>query len=89
MMVLWRGILKRIAFISDLEARVSTRQFEVSDPSKIDRIETVGRAFIAGYNAAIANSSLDELQEALEKTQAYSRGFAYEGASMDLRSSIS
>jgi hypothetical protein len=79
---LWAQIRTRFVSIPEGEVLVATRGFEVKDPSKVERLETIGRAFVDGYNAALASSDPGELRGALERAPPSLQGFAYEGASM-------
>lgn len=70
--------------ISPRQAEFSIRGFRPAEAARRDRLETAGRSFIAGYNAAIATgqgtaaiAQLAEFPEAL-------RGFVVEGAAMGL-----
>ncbi|MCR9122575.1 MAG: DUF1702 family protein [Phyllobacteriaceae bacterium] len=87
----WRGSLSvRLAGLSDDEASFSKRGFAVSDPQRRDRLEGVGRAFIAGYNLALVRANLpasvplQPLTAELETIAPALRGFAHEGAAMGL-----
>lgn len=79
-----RRVRRMILGISPREARVSRRGFRCTDASVADRLERIGRTFIAGTDAALAagdpeavSSSLDAIDMNLEL-----RGFAFEGAAM-------
>ena len=81
---LWADLRRRLVSIPNREVLVSTRGFEVGDPAKVERLESIGRAFVRGYNAAVASSDPDELHSAVETHPLPLKGFAYEGASMGL-----
>jgi enediyne biosynthesis protein E3 len=70
--------------ISPREAEFSVRGFSATDPARQDRLETVGRSFVAGYNAAIATGQGDAALEQLAEFPEALRGFVVEGAAMGL-----
>jgi enediyne biosynthesis protein E3 len=78
------ALRKRLVSIPDREVLVATRGFDVTEAATVRRLEDIGRAFVAGYNTAVASTDLSELQGALESYRHSLRGFAYEGASMGL-----
>jgi hypothetical protein len=51
-------------------------------PATRSRLEEVGRAFVHGYRAALADDKADALERALAPVDGELRGFAYEGAAM-------
>lgn len=81
---LWASLRKKVVSIQDREALVSTRGFVVSSAAKADRLESIGRVFLSGYNAAVGVEDLHDLKRELEAAPPAFRGFAYEGASMGL-----
>lgn len=70
--------------ISPREAEFSVRGFRSTDPARRDRLETVGRSFVAGYNAAIAAGCGEAAVEPLAEFREELRGFVVEGAAMGL-----
>jgi hypothetical protein len=63
---------------------VSRRGFRVDDAAVADRLESIGRAFVTGYHAALETPRPAPLAGRLERLDAELRGFAYEGAAMGL-----
>ena len=70
--------------ISPDETRFDRRGFPLADPAVRKHLETAGRNFIDGYNAALAKPQADELAAVLDDVEAMFRGFAFEGAAMAL-----
>jgi hypothetical protein len=70
--------------ISPREADFSTRGFRAAPPERRVRLETVGRSFIAGYNAAIATADGEAAIAGLPEYPEALRGFVVEGAAMAL-----
>lgn len=70
--------------ISPREAEFPVRGFQSTSPARRERLETVGRSFIAGYNAAIATGQGDSVVEQLPEFPEALRGFVVEGGAMGL-----
>ncbi len=70
--------------ISPQQALFSTRGFRPTDAARRERLEAVGRCFIAGYNAAIATGQGTAALAQLAGYPAALRGFVVEGAAMGL-----
>jgi enediyne biosynthesis protein E3 len=68
--------------IPDREATVERRGFACHDSAKRAHLEAIGRTFLAGYRAAIADRRPEVLAPRLESAPEGLRGFAYEGAAM-------
>jgi hypothetical protein len=73
------------------EASFVVRGFYPSRPAKREHLETIGRTFIRGYNAALEAQSASDPRQFVDTVGAELRGFAAEGASMGvaIRSSLS
>jgi hypothetical protein len=71
----------RVLGIDPTEASFARRGFTSSDPDTRSRLELVGRTFIHGYRAGLAET---ELTLRLDSVESELRGFAYEGAAMAL-----
>ncbi|MEM9553193.1 MAG: DUF1702 family protein [Acidobacteriota bacterium] len=77
--------LGRLVFgMSEREVLYSQRGFEPDEAGVYRRLEGVGRAFLAGYHAALEESSTALLTDRLESMEPERRGFTYEGAAMGL-----
>lgn len=76
---------RRLLDIPDRATRVSERGFRVSDPAMRERLEAIGRSFVAGYRSALEVDEAVELDGPLSEVEATLRGFAVEGAAMALR----
>jgi hypothetical protein len=77
--------LRRAIFgISPREAEFSTRGFRATEAARRERLETVGRSFIAGYDAAIAAAKSEAAIADLPEFPDELRGFVVEGAAMGL-----
>jgi len=70
--------------LSDQEATFSRRGFHNGDPVLRSRLESAGRTFISGYNAALSVSKIAALERRLEHIEEELRGFAFEGAATAL-----
>ncbi|MEX0611697.1 MAG: DUF1702 family protein [Pirellulales bacterium] len=77
-------IRHRLFRISPDETKFDRRGFPRADPVVQHHLETAGRNFIDGYNAALAKPQAGELAAVLSKVDAMYRGFAFEGAAMAL-----
>jgi enediyne biosynthesis protein E3 len=66
------------------EASCDRRGFHVTDTQVRQRLETIGRAFLRGYLAAIEHDRLEMLAERLAGMEIELRGFAFEGAALGL-----
>lgn len=69
--------------IGDREATFARRGFHAGSPAR-ERLEGIGRAFLRGYRAALAETRPAPLAAALDAEPAELRGFGYEGAAMAL-----
>ena len=78
------AILKLVFGISDVEITFARRGFRGGEGGVRERMEQVGRAFVAGYHAALEDPRAETLASRLEQIDLPFRGFAYEGAAMGL-----
>ncbi|HUR19939.1 MAG TPA: DUF1702 family protein [Vicinamibacterales bacterium] len=78
------AILKLMFGISKGETTFARRGFRGGENGTRERLERVGASFVAGYHAALENSSEPVLLSALDSVDVSLRGFAYEGAAMAL-----
>lgn len=74
--------LRRFLSLSPDEANFDTRKFLGADPSRRQALETAGRTFIGGYNAAIAADLPEDVFQHVHAVAPALRGFAVEGAAM-------
>lgn len=74
----------RPLLLDEGEASFARRGFADTDAHKRARLETIGRTFIAGFNAAVVSGLSKALSDELETMDVERRGFAYEGAAMAL-----
>jgi len=70
--------------IAEREVDFARRQFALHQPTTRDHLERAGRAFVTGYNTALASSSADDLLPRLGHVETDLAGFAHEGAAMAL-----
>ena len=78
-------IVRRLAFsIPSEEARFAKRGFRTTKLPVVNHLEKVGASFLDGYHAALLAADLPELENKLENTEAFYRGFSFEGAAMSL-----
>jgi hypothetical protein len=68
--------------ISPDETKFSKRGFQPAEPEAQARLEQVGRAFVAGYDAALRAGRPDGIAVRLGAVAPELRGFAFEGAAM-------
>jgi hypothetical protein len=73
---------QKLFAISPSEASFDVRGFASAPPARRERLEQIGRVFVAGYNAAISVADPVAVLDALKATAEESRGFAFEGAAM-------
>lgn len=66
------------------EVDFTRRGFALHQPTERGHLERAGRAFVTGYNTALASSSIEDLLPLLGDVDADLAGFAYEGAAMAL-----
>ncbi len=79
------GTLRRLVLrIPQRATLVCRRGFRCGDDVVRDRIEAIGRTFVAGYHAALGTTDAERLAGHLDRTPAESRGWAYEGAGLGL-----
>ena len=78
------GIRRRWFGISPEEATFARRGFAAVEPAAQTHLERAGRAFIEGYNTALAKPQAAELSTELNRVEGTFRGFAFEGAAMAL-----
>ncbi|MGX0966079.1 hypothetical protein AB7M63_006528 [Bradyrhizobium japonicum] len=74
--------LRRLLRLSFDDASFKKRGFAEIDPTKRLALEAIGRAFIGGYNAALAANCLDDAFQHVDAVSPSQRGFAAEGAAM-------
>lgn len=77
-----RALRKRVLTPNESETRLDVRGFHVKDGPSRDRLETVGRSFLAGYGHAAEAPEPSAAEVPLEQVPREFRGFAYEGAAM-------
>lgn len=78
---LWRGW--RCLFALDpVDASFDVRGFQIGDAKARERLQRIGRVFIAGFNSALRADDPAEMRCALEAVDPDFRGFAAEGAAM-------
>lgn len=77
-------VRRRLLGISPEEATFKRRGFHDRAPERTRRLEQVGRTFLHGYHAALADEEPEALASRLELVEETFRGFAYEGAAMGL-----
>ena len=75
---------RRVFGLSDRSVEFEQRGFRGASAAMRNRLEQVGRAFLAGYHLALDCGSLQELGSRLNSVDGELRGFAFEGAAMGL-----
>ncbi|MBS0536819.1 MAG: DUF1702 family protein [Proteobacteria bacterium] len=76
------SLLRRLFRLSPRQAEFATRGFTAHDEIKRQALEDAGRAFIGGYNSALAATDLSDILDHVADTAPALRGFAAEGATM-------
>src|SRR5205823_68754 len=76
------AIAKSFFSISLEECRFSRRGFWSGNTMAREHLESVGEAFLTGYNLALEGKEQLHLAELLNSLRAEFRGFAFEGAAM-------
>jgi hypothetical protein len=74
--------LRRFLSLSPDQASFRTRKFVGTDPSKQLALETAGKTFVGGYNAALAADRPEDVLQHIHTVAPALRGFAVEGAAM-------
>lgn len=77
-------IARKIFGISPIETSFAKRRFRWDSEDVRERLEGVGRCFVHGYNAALADDRPEPLAGRLAEIPDEFRGFSYEGAAMAL-----
>jgi hypothetical protein len=70
--------------VDDDDAAFVRRGFRCGKPPVQKQLEQVGRTFLSGYRAALAQDAMVDLVKVLDVHELELRGFAYEGAAMGL-----
>lgn len=83
-MAFWRTLRRRVLTPDLSETSLEVRGFHAKSPEAVERLETVGRSFLAGYAAAAEAARPRDAEAELEKLSTIYKGFAYEGAAMAL-----
>ncbi len=83
-MTTWQNLRRRVLTPDISETKVAVRGFHVKSAAAVDRLETVGRSFLAGYGAAAATGRPEGVAAELASLPELYRGFAYEGAGMGM-----
>jgi hypothetical protein len=78
----WHALRRQILTPDISETRADVRGFHVKSAAVAERLETVGRSFLAGYGAAAATGRPDDVETELAALPEMYRGFAFEGAGM-------
>jgi hypothetical protein len=79
------GKFARKAFgIDPVETSFARRGFRCDGPDLRERLEGIGRTFVAGYHAALEADGTPALAARLDAVDRELRGWAYEGAAMAL-----
>jgi len=76
-------MVKRLFCISEREVQIERRGFHRGAPETCDRLETIGRAFVHGFNTGILRRPAEH-PGALDEVALADRGFAFEGLAMNL-----
>jgi hypothetical protein len=82
--VLFRQGRRHVFGLSDNAVNFDRRGFRGAAPAIRERLEKIGRTFLAGYHFAVESGSASALESKLEQVELELRGFAYEGAAMGL-----
>jgi hypothetical protein len=76
--------LNKLLSIDGSEVTFARRGFRSTRPEVRDRLEHVGTVFLLGYHAALQENEPQALTARLDQVASEYRGFAYEGAAMEL-----
>jgi hypothetical protein len=79
---MYRRLRRRVLTPNISSTKLDVRGFYKRSPEAQDRLETVGRSFLAGYGAAAEAEHVLDAETPLEAIPVTYRGFAYEGAAM-------
>lgn len=78
------SLLETLLRISLAEVNVVHRGFRIPHSLVRARLERIGETFVLGYHAALADRSMEDLAQRLDRIDSEFRGFGYEGAAMAL-----
>jgi hypothetical protein len=81
-MATWRQLRRRLLTPDVSETKVAVRGFHVKSGAAVERLETVGRTFLAGYGVAAETGDEAAVATELAALPELYRGFAFEGAGM-------
>ena len=75
-------VRRRLFGLDPAEASFARRKFTSTDLVRQERLEKIGRTFIAGYNAAVRTADPAAIVDDLKPIPSELSGFAFEGAAM-------
>jgi hypothetical protein len=81
-MSVWRSVRRKVLTPGVSATKLEVRGFHVKSAEAQDRLETVGRTFLAGYAYAAEAKRSTDVEAPLERLPTNYKGFGYEGAAM-------
>lgn len=76
------AFIRKFLALDPRRVEFRVRGFELAKKSHEERLESIGKAFLRGYNLTLSARSFTEITQALEQESLLLRGFFVEGAAM-------
>ena len=76
------AVIRKILVLDPRRVEFRIRGFELAEKSHEERLESIGKAFLRGYNLTLSTHSLGEFERAMAQEEALLRGFFVEGGAM-------
>lgn len=76
------SVIRRFLALDPKRVEFRVRGFDLAEKSHEERLESIGKAFLRGYNLTLSARSLTEFGRAAEQETALLRGFFVEGGAM-------
>tara|TARA_R110000824_G_scaffold213074_3_gene399367 strand:- start:76 stop:1062 length:987 start_codon:yes stop_codon:yes gene_type:complete len=76
------AVIRKFLGLSPSRVEFRVRGFELAEKSHEERLESIGKAFLRGYNLTLSARSLTAFKQAMEQESALFRGFFIEGGAM-------
>ena len=74
--------IRKILALDPSRVEFRVRGFDLAEKSHEERLESIGKAFLRGYNLTLSSQSLNEFEQAIAEEATLLRGFFVEGGAM-------
>ena len=75
-------VFRKILALDPSRVEFRVRGFDLAEKSHEERLESIGKAFLRGYNLTLSSQSWSEFDQAIAQETALLRGFFVEGGAM-------